>query len=158
MKNQEFAILTLRHKKEPGLELPIPYFVTIDDQPVCMLRRGEVHIKVLAGHHTLKVKTGFIFGRRELMVSGARELDIRPGRVQEFEFRSHERVWNILFDIDLLLWIAEFFVTPPEPWDLVYKIVSDGFFIVWLIRLFVIRKRYFRLKMTREGVIRKPLQ
>ena len=46
--------------------------------------------------------------------------------------------------IDLVLWIVSWFVTMPP----LYKILSNVFFAVWLVRLVVIRKRYYKICCT----------
>ena len=51
-----------------------------------------------------------------------------------------------MFDIDLVLWLSSMFFTLPGTWDTVYHAVSDGFFLLWIVRLVLIRKRYFVLE------------
>jgi hypothetical protein len=58
---------------------------------------------------------------------------------------DHEKWWNILFNVDLILWAAKRFVNIGEPWDTVYEVASNGFFAIWLLRLWIIRKRYFKI-------------
>ena len=62
------------------------------------------------------------------------------------EITDRERIWNILFDIDLVIWVASFFFTLPSPWNIVYHALSDGFFALWIARLIIIRDRYYKLK------------
>lgn len=31
-------------------------------------------------------------------------------------------------------------------WNIVYHVVSDGFFLLWIIRLFVVGRRYFAME------------
>ena len=59
------------------------------------------------------------------------------------DFKDKERWWDIVFGIDLAVWFVTLFLTIPHPWDIVYHVLSDGFFVAWLIRLFVVRKRYY---------------
>ena len=61
---------------------------------------------------------------------------------------DRERWWNLLFDLDLVIWIACMFIELPEPWNVVYHVLSEGFFVLWLLRILIIRKRYFRLKTS----------
>ena len=65
----------------------------------------------------------------------------------DISFQDRERLWNILFDIDLVAWLVSLFVTMPT----IYKIVSDAFFAVWLIRLVAIRKRYYKI-ILKKGI------
>lgn len=46
-----------------------------------------------------------------------------------------ERWWNILFGIDLVLWLIRFFIEFPYPWNIVYEVVSNGFFALSLARI-----------------------
>ena len=63
-----------------------------------------------------------------LSIGGERTITVLPETHQNIRITGRERWWNILFNIDLCLWIASFFVTLPHPWDLIYHIVSEGFF------------------------------
>lgn len=78
----------------------------------------------------------------DLSVSSTIRLKIPFGNEQTITFHDRERLWNILFDIDLVIWIVSLFVTMP----IAYKIISDAFFAIWLIRLIVIRKRYYTIE------------
>ena len=63
-----------------------------------------------------------------------------------FLFRDRERLWNLLFDIDLIVWLVSLFI--PLTW--LYRILSDSFFVIWLVRLLIIRKRYYRIIIQHE--------
>lgn len=68
-------------------------------------------------------------------------------------FSDRDRAWNRLFNIDLVLWILKRLLHVPEPWGTIYEIVSNGFFIVWLLRIWIIRKHYFDISVSRaDGV------
>lgn len=56
-----------------------------------------------------------------------------------------ERWWNILFGIDLVLWLIRFFIEFPYPWNIVYEVVSNGFFALSLARIWFIRNKYFQI-------------
>lgn len=61
-----------------------------------------------------------------------------------YEFHNRERLWNILFDTDLVLWIVSLFVQFPP----LYKILSNAFFAVWLVRLILIRRHYYKIRKS----------
>ena len=42
----------------------------------------------------------------------------------------------------------------PEPWGLIYEMLSNGFFAVWLMRVWIIRKKYFKVEVYRKIVKR----
>lgn len=100
------------------------------------------------GTYTLRIQFG---GRVPLGKSG-RTVDLSLSSTTQISidgdtnvtFRDRERLWNILFDIDLLAWVVSLFVTFPPA----YKIISDAFFVIWLIRLVAIRKRYYKIEQS----------
>lgn len=78
----------------------------------------------------------------DLSVSTTTQLLIeRTSQHTTVTFRDRERLWNILFDLDLVAWLVSLFVTFPP----IYRIVSDAFFAIWLVRLIAIRKRYYTI-------------
>lgn len=146
--------------------IPISY----NNKPHILLMRGdELKVELPSGYYAIRIQCGGVISLRlvsrlrkkptsvDLSVSSTTRitaegystagdskdpLNLRILPTQKtIEFRDRERLWNILFDIDLILWIVSLFVTFP----LLYKIISDTFFIIWLIRLIIIRKRYYSI-------------
>lgn len=50
--------------------------------------------------------------------------------------------------IDIIVWVVSWFVQMPP----VYKILSDAFFAVWLVRLVLIRKSYYIITESQNTV------
>jgi len=148
-----------------GMMPGMPYIVSVNGRPVGILQKKEAILTLPEGDYEIGVRCGAylpvcnlpLLNKIERIRQSRRVLDLGVeghGKVSAHEeqttiatFRptTAETVWNILFDIDLVLWIAEMFVHLPQPWDMVYKLTSDAFFIIWLIRLYFTRKRYFKL-------------
>jgi len=99
-----------------------------------------------AGEYEIAIRIVFQLFKWQFWLGGSRTIAVADSEVKHLWITDHERIWNILFDIDMLLWVAEFFITLPSPWNMIYKIVSDGFFAIWLIRIWIIRKRYFEIR------------
>lgn len=134
--------VTITHSER--FALPMPYVIAINGRNVGVMRsRRCVVNNIPEGSYDITVKCGMFFKGREFTLSGSQRIEVGREENCAIRFRNREVVWNILFDIDLLLWIAGFFITLPHPWHLVYKIISNGFFVIWLIRLYMIRDRYF---------------
>ena len=74
-----------------------------------------------------------------------KEIGVKRG-ANTVTFSDREKFWDILFTIDLVLVIVKLFITLPDNLDLIYKIVTNGYFAIWLIYEWVIRKRYFRIE------------
>lgn len=123
--------------------------VFLDGLYAGLLKDDMLQLEAPQGSYSLKVQFG---GRIPIGKSG-RSIDMslsstmpvevpRAGDVV-CEFHDRERLWNILFDIDLIAWVVSWFVTMPP----IYKIISDAFFAVWLVRLVLIRKRYYKIRI-----------
>lgn len=100
-----------------------------------------------AGVYDIGVRVVFAARKPDLSIGGSRRIELAEHEVKNLTISDKERWWNILFDVDLVLWVSEFFFTLPQPWHIIYEVVSNGFFIVWLLRLWIIRKRYFVLEV-----------
>lgn len=139
-------MLTVRHNRKK-YEMRLPHLVFLDDQPVAAMQGDELRIQLPTGSYRLRVQFGGQVplgksGRRiDLSLSSTAEVTLSHRGDTVVEFHDRERLWNIIFDLDLVLWIVSLFVTLPP----LYKILSDAFFAVWLARLILIRKRYYKL-------------
>ena len=156
-------ILTIRHKRH-FLEPRLPHLVFLRpmaQKPVLLLMKGdEMKVEIPFDYCEVSIQCGGVIPLRlisrirkrathlDLSVSSTLRLEKPIDGDCTIEFRDRERLWNILFDIDLILWIVSLFVTMP----LAYKIISDAFFAIWLIRLIIIRKRYYTLETEKAGL------
>ena len=61
------------------------------------------------------------------------------------EFEDKEKYWDIVFSLDMILWIASLFIDLQKPYSTIYHLISEGLFAIWLIHIIVISKRYFRI-------------
>lgn len=138
--------LILKRKNSLGLKLPIPFFVSVNDKIIGGTRNDMVQIEMPKGSYKLGVQYIFPLWKWNFTLSSDMNFSIDDNETAEYEFFHKEIIWDILFDIDLLFWLAEFFIELPHPWNIVYKVCSNGFFIIWLLRLVLIRKRYFTFK------------
>ncbi len=135
------TIRHLRHWYEPRL----PHAVFLDGLFAGMLQEDSLQIDAPHGSYELRVQFGgrMPIGRSgksiDLSVSSTKQVVIPPGGDVECQFHDRERLWNILFDLDLIAWVVSWFVDMPPA----YKIVSDAFFALWLLRLLLIRKKYY---------------
>ena len=111
------------------------------------LQNDNLQIDAPKGSYALRVQFGgrVPIGKKgksiDLSLSSTKQVDITQTDDVLCEFHDRERLWNLLFDIDLIAWIVSMFVDMPP----VYKIISDTFFALWIIRLIIIRKRYYRI-------------
>ena len=143
------ATLTLRHQRR-FYEPRLPHLIFIDDLYAGTMQ-DETQIQMPAGHYKMRVQFG---GRIPLGKSG-KSIDLSVSSTCDnvevkqhttFLFRDREWLWNLLFDIDLIVWLVSLFI----PLTRLYRILSDSFFVIWLVRLLIIRKRYYRIIIQHE--------
>ena len=143
------ATLTLRHQRR-FYEPRLPHLIFIDDLYAGTMQ-GETQIQMPAGHYKMRVQFG---GKVPLGKSG-KSIDLSVSSTCDnvevkqhttFLFHDREWLWNLLFDIDLIVWLVSLFI----PLTRLYRILSDSFFVIWLVRLLIIRKRYYRIIIQHE--------
>lgn len=121
----------------------LPHYLLIDGQLVGVMKGKQVTVNMPSGHHSFTVRSMYKF------IESTVEADLIPDKTLLLTFGDRERVWNWLFNVDLALWIVKRFVHLPDPWGLVYEVVSNGFFAIWLLRVWLIRKHYFSMELSR---------
>lgn len=136
---KDLAALTITPRKT---WMPLPHYILVNGQLLGILKKGTVTLSLLEGTYTVTVRSMYKF------IESSVTVDVTQGTVTHLTFGDHERLWNILFNIDLVLWLVKRFVQVLEPWDTVYEIVSNVFFAIWLLRLWIIRKKYFRFSIS----------
>lgn len=138
------ALLTLHRKQR--FKVAIPYWVFIDGQPVGMMRSSDVGIDLPEGSYNLAVKIVLGLWKWRFDIGGDTIVTLSEQLPTRVRITDRERWWNLLFDLDLIIWIACMFIELPEPWNVIYHVLSEGFFAIWILRILIIRKRYFKLK------------
>lgn len=101
----------------------------------------SVKIELPEGQYTLTIQHALP------VLSVTRQVAVKNGTETHVDFYSRERWWDILFSIDLLLCVIKLFVTLPSPWGWIYEILTNGFFVAWLIYEWSIRKRYYKIDL-----------
>ncbi|MBP5328213.1 MAG: hypothetical protein J6Y98_09940 [Bacteroidales bacterium] len=142
-------MLTIRHIRH-WYEPRLPHAVFIDGLYAGMLEDDKLRINAPHGSYALRVQFGgrIPIGKNgksiDISLSSTKKIEVPATGDVECVFHDRERLWNILFDIDLILWVVSWFVTMPH----IYKILSDAFFAVWLVRLVLIRKKYYKITVN----------
>lgn len=137
------SILTL-HRNQ-AFKLSIPYWVFINEQPVVVMQQKEMSIQMPDGEYNLGIRVIFGLPKWQLYIGGSKKITLTDNQQLHLKITDKERWWNILFDIDLVFCIVKFFISFSNPWNIIYEIISNGFFILWIIRILLIRKNYFKI-------------
>ena len=97
---------------------------------------------------------GFPLGRYNIMIqsmipyfSSSSTIEIKEGS-NTVEFKDKEKIWDILFTIDIVLWIVKRFITLEPTINLWYEIITNGYLILWIVYELSIRKKYFKIQQT----------
>ena len=118
--------------------MSFPHKILINGQQLCIMKKKAKICGMPCGKYKLTIQSMFPF------ISTEAEIDIKQGE-NKITFTDKETLWDILFTIDLILMVVHWFVHLPDNIDLIYKIVTNGYFVIWLVYEFIIRKRYFRI-------------
>lgn len=125
----------------------VPHYLLVNGVVLGIVKGGEVHVSLPSGKYKLTIRSMYKF------IETSFEICVSEGESVRVFFSDRDRAWNRLFNIDLVLWILKRLLHVPEPWGTIYEIVSNGFFIVWLLRIWIIRKHYFDISVSRaDGV------
>ena len=143
----EYQKLTIE-KESSELMAKLPNRIFINGRLVGIMQTKKVSVMIPEGKYSIMIQSPIP------LLYATDEVEIEKGVENVVTFKNRERIWDILFTIDLVLWIAGFFFSLPEPWDLVYEISTNTFLVIWLIYEFCIRKKYYMIrqhkKMLRE--------
>lgn len=142
-------MLTIRHIRH-WYEPRLPHTVFLDGLFAGIVGKDDrLRLNAPRGNYELKVQ----FGGRVPIGKSGKSIDVSLSSTKQIEvpasgdveclFHDRERLWNLLFDIDLIAWVVSWFVEMPP----IYKIISDAFFLLWLVRLVLIRKKYYKIEI-----------
>ena len=115
-------ILTL-HRMQM-FKLSIPYWVflnessvtsaeRINEHPIGIMQGKEISIELPPSDFDLSIKILFRLFKWQFSIGGKRKVCLSEGEHLHLMIIDKERWWNILFDIDLVLWLAKMFFELP---------------------------------------------
>lgn len=145
------SLLVITHRQK-DFWVRIPYQVIVNGRLVGTMNTPQARLRLPAGYYTITIRSGSYvpIGKKgktlDLTLSSTAPVQVSEYGYTCLDFKNKERWWNTLFNIDLILWLTSVFLRIPLPWNIVYHVVSDGFFLLWIIRLFVVRRRYFAME------------
>ena len=111
-----------------------------------LMRTPSVTINMPQGIYEVTVQSVFPFINTSVIV----KVDEGVDTVMEFE--DKEKYWDIVFSLDMILWIASLFIDLQKPYSTIYHIVSEGLFAIWLFHIIVIRKKYFNISAYQKRI------
>lgn len=139
-------------QKGSKLALRFPHKIWINNQCIGIMKTPEIGVNMPEGRFLVTIQSMFPFLYASAVIT------TNEAQTTVIEFQDREKWWDILFGIDIILWFADLFVDPPHPWGLIYKIFTNGYFILWLIYEWRIRKNYFKIGTYYSINPSQPLQ
>ena len=130
--------------KHSKFSINIPHKILINNVFIGIMNTKEINIEIPPNSYDIKVQS------MVPLISAHRQIVVQEGVDNILTFEDREKWWDILFVIDIVLWCADFFFTLPAPWDLAYDIFTNGYFVLWLIYEWIIRKKYFQMKFEQK--------
>ena len=139
----EYQRLTLE-KECSEFMAKLPNRIFINGRFVGIMQQKKVSIMIPEGTYNIMIQSPIP------LLYATDQVEIQKGVENVVAFKNRERIWDILFTIDLVLWIAGFFITLPEPWDMVYEISTNAILVIWIVYEFCIRKKYYKIRQWKN--------
>lgn len=145
------SLLVITHRQK-DFWVRIPYQVIVNGRLVGTMNTPQARLRLPAGYYTITIRSGSYvpIGKKgktlDLTLSSTAPVQVSEYGYTCLDFKNKERWWNTLFNIDLILWLTSVFLRIPNPWNIVCHVVSEGFFLIWIIRLLIVRRRYYSME------------
>ena len=130
-------ILTIAQRKSKLMPL-LPHYIFINSQMIGLMQKESVRVQLPEGIYIVRIQSILRWFYSDQQVS------IQQGVENHLQFGDREKIWDLLFGLDIIGSPAKMFFHLPNPWNLIYSIFSNGYFVLWLIYEYRIRKRYFK--------------
>lgn len=135
------ANLIIREAKS-RMPMRLPHTICLNGRPLGTAVNANISLP--AGHYTIRIQSMIKW------ISATTEVDVSETEPTVVEFEHKEFWWDMLFLGDMIVWIVLLFVHLENPWNIVYEVVSNGAFIIWLIHQFRIRNKYFTFRIEKD--------
>lgn len=136
--------------------LGIPHHIFVNERYVGMLgvtgkaalkpclKALEARIQLSPATYTVRIQSLFPF------FSSTVDVRVDEASPAVVTFADKEFWWDLLFWGDMLAWILKLVLHIGHPWGLVYELVSDLVFIIWIIHEYRTRKNYFAVTVENQ--------
>lgn len=114
-------------------------YLLIGGKMVGLMREKKTSIELLPGTYQVRIQSALKWFYSDAMVSVSESSDAF------IDYHDRERVWDMLFLVDIVFWCIKGIFHLAHPWSLIYDIFTNGYFALWAVYEVVIRKRYFKL-------------
>ena len=137
------AVLTIRQTKK---RFGLPHKILVNGKLLGIMNIPELKIQLPAGQYSIEIQSILPF------INSMKFVKVSDETANILEFRDKEKWWDIIFTIDMILWVAKLFVHLQKPYSTIYELVSDLIFAIWLLHEWRIRNTYFDINVSHPSL------
>lgn len=136
-------VMALLHivQRRGKFSLNVPHKLLIDGQFIGIMKVKKVSVEMPMGEYAITIQSMIPF------ISATQRVTVSPRSETTLEFSDREKWWDALFVVDIVLWIVKRFLHLAAPWTWIYEVFTNGYFLLWLLYEWRIRKRYFKFEI-----------
>lgn len=138
------SLLTINHSRS-FLNAYIAHQILIDGHSVGIMKGEKVSFQIPSGQYDITIQSMIPFFSATQTV----QIPLRGETI--LTFSEPDKWMDSILAIDILFFVLTFFITIPSPWYGAYKVISDGFFVLWIVWMWCIRKKYFRIRISHKS-------
>ena len=128
-------------QKRGKFSLNIPHKLLIDGRFVGIMKAKKVSVEMPMGEYAITIQSMIPF------ISASQRVTLSPRSETTLEFSDREKWWDALFVVDIVLWTIKRFLPLAAPWTWIYEVFTNGYFLLWLLYEWRIRKHYFKFQI-----------
>ena len=128
-------------QKRGKFSLNIPHKLLIDGRFVGIMKAKKVSVEMPMGEYAITIQSMIPF------ISASQRVTLSPRSETTLEFSDREKWWDALFVVDIVLWTIKRFLHLAAPWTWIYEVSTNGYFLLWLLYEWRIRKHYFKFQI-----------
>ena len=88
-----------------------PHYLLINDQLLGVFKGNEAHVNLPPGRYKVTIRSMYKF------IESSADVYIPIRESKCLTFTDKDKIWNRLFNIDLILWFLKRILHVPEPWE-----------------------------------------
>lgn len=134
------SILQQRSRLMPA----IPHYIIINNQYVNVMQKDVLYIEMPEGVYEVRIQSMIKW------FSSTQWISVEKDVKNILTFGDREKIWDALFVFDIILDVVRLIIGLPNPWNWIYQIFTNGYFAVWIIYEWCIRKHYFCTEFHHE--------
>ena len=119
----------------------VPHKLLIDGRFVGIMKDRRVSIEMPMGEYEITIQSMIPF------ISASQRVAMPLRGETTLEFADREKWWDVLFVVDVVLWIVKRFLHLAAPWTWIYEVFTNGYFLLWLLYEWKIRNHYFKFQV-----------